>query len=112
MPENEFFRRCLNSGGLFPGTRKGGLTMDMADIKVSKSAIKDVGREAKDCFNAMTDNNIEIRLRFSILDLALTATGIIVVAGSACMLHRALRDRRIKCETRKLAKEKEKEKEA
>lgn len=70
--------------------------------------MKEVGREAKNCWETVTDNNIEIRLRFSLIDMILTAAGILAVVMSVSIMHRVCRDRRIKREAQKLAKEKEK----
>lgn len=81
--------------------------MDMADIKMPKSAMKDFGHEMKCCWDTMTDNNIELRLRFSFADMMLAAVGTTAVIVTICAIKRACRERKIKREAEKSVKEKQ-----
>ena len=79
--------------------------MDMADIQMTETAIKDVGRSAASCWNAMTENNIELRLRFSLADLILVAAGTIFLTASMSAVRKLCHQRKVKREAEKLAKE-------
>lgn len=82
--------------------------MDMADIKMPRSTLKEVGRDAKRCWYAMTDNNIELRLRFSFADMMIAAAGTTLVVVMICAMKRACRDRKIRREAMRSAEEKTK----
>lgn len=80
--------------------------MDIADIKMTKTAIKDVGKSAASCWDAMTENNIELRLRFSLVDLILAAMGALFLTLSMGAVKKLCHQRKVKREAEKLAKEK------
>ena len=80
--------------------------MDMADIKMTKSAIRDVERSAASCWDAMTENNIELRLRFSLIDMIMAAAGAVILTVSIGAIKKMCHQRKIKREAEKLAKQK------
>lgn len=80
--------------------------MDMAEIKMPRSVMKDMKREMKCCLDSMTDNNIELRLRFSILDLALVVAGTTAVTAAVCAIKRSCRNRKIACMVENSARQK------
>lgn len=80
--------------------------VDMADIKMTKSAIRDVERSAASCWDAMTENNIELRLRFSLIDMIMAAAGAVILTVSIGAIKKMCHKRKIKREAEKLAKQK------
>ena len=76
--------------------------MDMAEIRMPRSAMNDMKREMKGmnremkcCIDSLTENNIELRLRFSLLDLALIVAGTTAVTAAVCAIKRSCRDKKI-----------------
>ena len=80
--------------------------VDMADIKMTKSAIRDVERSAASCWDAMTENNIELRLRFSLVDMIIVVAGAVFLTVSIGEIKNMCHRRRIRREAEKLAKKK------
>ena len=78
----------------------------MAEIKMTKSAIKDVERSAANCWDVMKENNIEVRLRFSLIDLIMAAAGIAFLTISMTAIKKICHNRKVKREAEKLAKQK------
>lgn len=79
--------------------------MNMADFKMPKANVMEIKKKAMCCWDAMTENNIELRLRFSLLDLMLAAVGIGVMTAVICAMKRSRHDRMIAREAKKKAKE-------
>lgn len=79
--------------------------MDMADLKMPKANVKEIRKNAMCCWDAMTENNIELRLRFSLMDIMIAALGIGAVTAGVCAVKRAHHDRMIAKQAKKSAKE-------
>ena len=83
--------------------------MDMAEIKVPRTKLCEAKRAACDVCSAMTDNNIEIRLRFSLFDLILAVAGIMTFTAFICAVKKSCMKKKIRREAEKLKSEEDKE---
>ena len=54
----------------------------------------------------MTENNIELRLRFSLIDMIMAAAGAVILTVSIGAIKKMCHQRKIKREAEKLAKQK------
>ena len=77
--------------------------MDMTNIKMPKACIKDMKKEMQKCWDTVTENNMELKISFSVLDVMITAAVIIISVVGMIMIKRACMEHNLLCHARKSA---------
>ena len=74
--------------------------MDMTNIKMPKTCIKDVKKEMQKCWNAMTENSMELRMSFSVLDLMIATAALIAAVAGIIVIRRACMEHKLLCKVK------------
>ena len=86
------------------GRKKAVITlMDMTNVKMPKACIKDMKKEMQKCWDTMTENSMELKMSFSVLDVMIAMTAIIVTVVGIIMIKRACMEHNLLCRVKKSA---------
>ncbi|MBQ9510579.1 MAG: hypothetical protein IJR55_02610 [Clostridia bacterium] len=71
--------------------------MDMTNIKMPKACVKDMKKEMQKCWDTMTENSMELKMSFSVLDIMIAVAVMAVTVVSVIMIKRACMEHRLLC---------------